>query len=226
MFAIHAIYRPPSWLQLKYLWWKSYRCDVRGICDSTAVGFPSKTFELKWCWRSISYRNRKHLMNKMARFTIPDNISRNWIKAFFQEHVHRTRYAEECWTVAAVKASVIQGSGLGPASLIVTASDLHSTTPGNRIFKFADNTYLAVPTANSSSWLDEISHVQAWASRNNLKLNRAQSNELILNTIKREKCVQRWTQPPPLCPNIERVSNAKVFILNDRLSATDHVNNI
>jgi len=68
------------------------------------------------------------------------------------------RYAGECSTVAAVKASVIQGSGLGPASLIITEADLPPTTPGNRIFKFADNTYLVVPVANSSSWLGEVFH--------------------------------------------------------------------
>jgi len=72
------------------------------------------------------------LMNKVAQLNIPDNIY-NWIKAFFEQHFHCTRYAGECSTVAAVKASVIQGSGLGPASFIVTAADLHPTTPGNRI---------------------------------------------------------------------------------------------
>jgi len=80
----------------------------------------------------------------MLHQTIPDNIY-NWIKAFFEQHYHCTRYARECSTVAAVKASVIQGSGLGPASFIVTAADLHPTTPGNRIFKFANDTYLVVP---------------------------------------------------------------------------------
>ena len=102
------------------------------------------------------------LMNKVAQLNIPDNIY-NWIKAFFEQHFHCTRYAGECSTVAAVKASVIQGSGLGPASFIVTAADLHPTTPGNRIFKFADDTYLVVPSANSSSRLGEA--VEAWASR-------------------------------------------------------------
>jgi len=97
------------------------------------------------------------LTNKMAQLNIPDNIY-NWIKAFFEQHFHCTRYAVECSTVAAVKASVIQGSGLGPASFIVTAADLHPSTPGNHIFKFADDTYLV---ANSSSRLGEVSHVEA-----------------------------------------------------------------
>jgi len=163
------------------------------------------------------------LMNKMAQLNIPDNMY-NWVKAFFEQHFHCTRYTGECSTVAAMKASAIQGSGLGPASFIVTAADLHPTTPGNRILKFTDDTYLVVPAANSSSRLGEVSNVEAWASRNNLKLNRTKSKELIFI---REKCGQS-SQPLPQCPDIERVSCAKVLgiTLNDRLSATDHVNNL
>jgi len=113
----------------------------------------------------------------MAQLNIPDNIY-NWIKAFFEQHFHCTRYAGECSTVAAVKASVIQGSGLGrPASFIVTAADLHPTMPWNRIFKFADDTYLVVPAANSSSRPGEVSHVEAWTYRNNLRLNRTNSQK-------------------------------------------------
>jgi len=69
-----------------------------------------------------------------------------------------------------------------------------------------------------------FSHVEAWASRNNLRLNQTKSKELIFI---REKCGQS-SQPPPLCPNTERVSCAKVLgiTLNDRLSVTDHVNNL
>jgi len=108
----------------------------------------------------------------------------------------------------------------------VTAADLHPTTLGNRIFKFADDTYLVLPVTNSSFRLDEVSHVEAWASRNNLRLNRTKSKELIFI---REICGQS-SQPPPPCPNIERVSCAEVLhvgiTLNDRLSATDHVNNL
>ena len=63
-----------------------------------------------------------------------------------------------------------------------------------------------------------------WASRNNLRLNRTKSKELIFI---REKCGQLF-QPPLPCPNVERVSCAKVLgiTLNDQLSVTDHVNNL
>ena len=75
----------------------------------------------------------------------------------------------------------------------------------------------------SLSRLGEVSHVEAWASRNNLRLNGTKSKELI---FVREKSVQ--SQPPPPCPNTERVGCAKVLgiTLNVRLSATDHVNNL
>jgi hypothetical protein len=40
----------------------------------------------------------------------------NWINDFFRELSHCTKYAGKCSTVAEVKASVIQGSGIGPAA--------------------------------------------------------------------------------------------------------------
>jgi len=48
-------------------------------------------------------------------------------------------------TVADIKASMIQGFGLGPASYVVTAADSYPCTTGNRILKYADDTYLVVP---------------------------------------------------------------------------------
>jgi len=60
------------------------------------------------------------LRSKMARLSISNSIY-NWIKDFFTQHFHCTRYAGECSSVTEVKASVIQGSGLHPASYLVTA---------------------------------------------------------------------------------------------------------
>ena len=75
-----------------------------------------------------------------------------------------TKYARQRSTVAQIQASVIQGSGRGPASYIVTAADLHPKVTGNRIFKFADDTYLVIPATNSDLWLDEVHHIQSWAA--------------------------------------------------------------
>jgi len=83
------------------------------------------------------------LLKKMATFKLPDNMH-NWIKDFFSDRRHCTRYAGQCSSVADM-AIVIQGCGLGPASYIVTAADLHPLTrpltTGNRTVKFADDTY-------------------------------------------------------------------------------------
>jgi len=118
------------------------------------------------------------VMTKMAQLQIPDCVY-NWIKAFFDEHYHCTRYAGQCSKVAEVKASVIQGSGLGPASYLVTAADLHPITAGNYIFKFADDTYLVIPEKNSRTCDGEVLHIENWAVDNNLSLNRIKSRELI-----------------------------------------------
>jgi len=135
------------------------------------------------------------------------------------------RYAGQSSSVAAITASIIQGSDLGPASYIITAADLHPVTDGNRIVKFVDDTYLVVPASNSSSRLLEIDHILTWAAENNLMLNRSKSKEIIFTARgKRGKSVQL----PSPCLDIERVSSLRVLgvIVNDQLIATDNVSNI
>jgi len=60
--------------------------------------------------------------------------------------------------------------------------------PGNRIFEFADDTYLVVPAINTSSCIDEIVHIEARASENNLQLNCTKSTQRRLYFV-REKNV-------------------------------------
>ena len=43
-----------------------------------------------------------------------------------------------------VNASVVQGSALGPAAFIITASDLHPVYAHNKLVKYADDMYLLV----------------------------------------------------------------------------------
>ena len=116
----------------------------------------------------------------------------------------------------------MQGWGLGPASYIVTAADL---TTGNRIVKFADDTYLVVPASNSSSRLQEIAHIQARAAENNLQLNCSKSKEMTF-TAKSKRGKSAHSISP--CLDIERVNSLRVLgvIINDQLTATDHVSDI
>ena len=43
--------------------------------------------------------------------------------------------------------------------------------------KYADDTYLIMPTDNLQSCQEEIANVESWANHNNLKLNHAKSAE-------------------------------------------------
>jgi len=88
---------------------------------------------------------------------------------------------------------------------------------GNRIFKYADDTYLVVLAANSSTRCQEIEQISVWAAQNNLKLNSGKMKEMVIRV--RGKCRKLVNLPAP-CPDIERVT------VNDQLSAADHVVNL
>ena len=53
--------------------------------------------------------------------------------------------------------SIIQGSGVGPAAYVVTATDLRPLHASDAIVKFVDDTYLVVPAVSSCSWKFHIS---------------------------------------------------------------------
>ena len=47
------------------------------------------------------------------------------------------------------------------------------------ILKFADDTYLVVPAVNTMTCADELSHIESWATENNLKLKCMKTMEII-----------------------------------------------
>ena len=83
---------------------------------------------------------------KFSKMNLPDNIY-NWIENFFRDRSHCTRFGDEVSQFREMLASIIQGSGLDPASYVVTASALHPVTPGNAALKITDDTYLIAPAA-------------------------------------------------------------------------------
>jgi len=96
----------------------------------------------------------------------------------FDGHTHCTKYKSEISTLPSIQASVIQGSGLGPASYLVTAADLWPVSGGNCI-KFADDTYLIVPAVNCGTSVAELAHIKEWAEKNNLWLNCTKTKEIV-----------------------------------------------
>jgi len=59
----------------------------------------------------------------------------------------------------AISISIIQGLAAGPASYVITGSDLGPHIPGNSMVKFADDTYLAIPASNCGLYAEEMKHV-------------------------------------------------------------------
>jgi hypothetical protein len=160
------------------------------------------------------------LLAKMAQLDIPDNVY-NWMADFFSGHSHCTTYRGQASTMQSITASIIQGSGIGPASYVVNAGDLKALTSGNHLCKFADDTYLIVPSGNEGSRLAEIDSIETWAKRNNLMLNRKKTKEIVFVDTKRK----RHFETPPLLPEIDRMTSLKILgvTMTDCLSASDHV---
>jgi len=119
------------------------------------------------------------LLEKLAKLDLPDEAY-NWMKDFFDDHSHCTRFAGAISPLIEISTSVIQGSAIGPASYIVNASDLCSIGAENKLFKFADDTYLLIPGGNSHTCVTELKHVSDWAAVNNLELNQTKSLEMVL----------------------------------------------
>ena len=60
-------------------------------------------------------------------------------------------YNQSASTLKSITASIIQGSGIEPAAYVVNASDLKAVTSGNQLCKFADDTYIVIQPATSTS---------------------------------------------------------------------------
>ena len=164
------------------------------------------------------------VLDKYSRLMIPDHIY-NWIESFFRGHEHCTRFGDQVSDFQKIMASIIQGSGIGPASYVVTASDLHPVTTGNSMHKYADDTYLVVPAANVQSCAAEIANVELWADVNNLKLNRTKSEEIIFVPPRSRRALK---VPPPAVAGFERVESIKVLgvTISRRFSVAEHVDNL
>jgi len=95
----------------------------------------------------------------------------------------------------------------------------------NHIIKSADDTYLIIPGTHSYIRDDEVSHVKAWATINNLQLNCAKSHEIVFRS---RRLRGKSEQPEPPCPDIERVDKLTILgvDVNSNLTAADHVSNL
>ncbi len=160
------------------------------------------------------------LIEKLAMLNLPDNVC-NWFTSFFNQRSHCTVYDGDRSSNLEITASIVQGSAVGPASYVVTAADLRPITPGNKMCKYADDTYIIIPACNIDSRMAELRNVELWACANNLKLNYKKTTEIIFSN-RRSK---RTFQIPTEITGIVRVTSIKILgvIITGSLSMSNHV---
>jgi hypothetical protein len=163
-------------------------------------------------------------MEKYSLLDIQDGVI-NWINRFFASHEQCTIFDGIVSPLVQINCSVIQGSGIGPASYSVNASDLRPQTEGNDIVKFADDFDLIIPESNIDSRLSELQHIEEWSIANNLNLNRKKSQEIVFY-----KPYTRAMKIPmiPEMPGIPRVKSIKVLgvTLAGNFSFEEHVTSV
>ena len=160
------------------------------------------------------------LANKIATLDIPDHIY-NWVVNFLEDRKHVTTFQSLLSAVRSINASVVQGSGIGPSSYIVNASDLHPIHLANKMGKYADDTYLLIGASMRHTVGEEMENVSSWARANNLRLNQSKSREML---IIRRGCVD----PPPPPPGVQRVTTLNILgvTITDDLRASSHVGEV
>jgi len=163
------------------------------------------------------------LLDKLALLDIPDNVY-NWFVDFFTGHSHCTRFHGHQSNYENITASIIQGSALGPASYVVTASDLINRNCQNVLVKYADDTYLIVPAKSISTVQEELDNIEQWSLSNNLKLNRAKSAEIVFVDNRRKSLVSL----PAELSDIKRVHSLKILgvTVASTMTVNEHVDNI
>ena len=136
---------------------------------------------------------------------------------------HRTVYAGDTSSTKTITASIIQGTSTGPAAYLITSSDLKTLHPGNRIVKFADNTYLITPASEVTTRSAEMDNIRDWAARINLTLNMIKTTKTVIHD-----CRKTQQDTLPLLPGITRVDTLRVLgvTLTRRLSASNHIRRV
>src|SRR5688572_12717958 len=120
--------------------------------------------------------------------------------------------------------NLVQGSGIGPSSYIVGASDLHPIHTFNIQVKYADDSYLLIGSSHLSTATEEFAHITNWAEANNLRLNATKTREMVIYKKRQAK----RGPVPEVIPGAERVESMKILgvTLQSNLGMTTHIDKI
>src|ERR1700743_95703 len=123
-------------------------------------------------------------------------------------------------------AGVVQGSAIGPAAYVVCASDLQPYCAFNKLFKYADDSYLLVPASNLHSVQQEFDHLAQWSNLYNLKLNISKCKVMVIHST--HHSLGGIPSVPVTVTGIERVQSLVILgvHLSDKLSMQEHVNDL
>jgi len=123
-----------------------------------------------------------------------------------------------------INASVVQGSALGLVAYIINVADMRAITPSNKLRKYADDTYLVVPSRNKDPVTAELDHFEQWAKENNLRLNKTKSSEMI---VRKSNKMSTFVPPPPI-PDVVRVTSLNILgvTIDQTFSMREHIDNL
>ena len=125
------------------------------------------------------------VLEKFAALDVPDYVY-NWLVNFFSGRAQCTTFHNVTSELKEISASVVQGSAISPASYVVNTSDLKVVHAGNVLCKYADDTYIIIPSCNVDTRMVELDNVERWAKGNNLTLNRAKCAEMVIHDSRRK----------------------------------------
>ncbi|MFZ2538227.1 MAG: reverse transcriptase family protein, partial [Oscillospiraceae bacterium] len=162
------------------------------------------------------------LLTKLSALPVEDEVH-NWLINYLSGRTHSTKFNGDISCTLPINASIVQGSGIGPISYVINASDLHPKNQGNRMPKYADDGFLLVPSINSHTIQEELDHVTIWAKNNNLSLNISKTKELIVCRPR-----SKLGNIPPPHAGMQRVDSMKILgvTYQSGLSFREHVQHI
>ena len=162
------------------------------------------------------------LLEKSAKLPIQD-FAHNWLLDFLEDRQHCTKFNGKTSVFLLINASIVQGSGIGPFAYVINASDLRVLHDLDELNKYADDSYLIVPSVNFHLVAEELEHISVWAKQNNLTLNVSKTKEMI---VRRPRT--KLKNPPPCLPGVTRVESMNILgvIFQDDLKCTEQVDRL
>ena len=103
------------------------------------------------------------LLSKCADLPVHDFVH-NWLLNFLENRQHCTKFDDLISLLLFINASIVQGSVIEPFAYVINASDLRALYALNKLNKYADDSYLIVPSINSQLVREELDHISTWAS--------------------------------------------------------------